>query len=169
MKITINDLTLELELKKLEIDKFEAEIKGKKFEVKILNTSKNEITISINDKIFTFNFTLDGESVILTDSIRDYNCKPISKYQNLIDSYRSTYAWETKKEKILKSPMPGLITKIFVKPGMKIKIGDKLLILEAMKMENEIRSDLEGIVEEIMVNEGVAVEKGTSLLKISTN
>ncbi len=169
MRRTVNDLNIELDLKRNGVDRFEVRVGGEKYEVKVLNISKNQITLLIDNKVFSFNFILDGDSIILTTSSGDYYCKISPKYQNLIDSYRSTSSGEIKREKVLKSPMPGLVTKIFVKPGSQIKIGDKLLILEAMKMENEIRSDLEGVVEEVLVSEGSPVEKGASLLKISTN
>ena len=169
MKVIVNDLSFDVDLQKREQGKFEAEIGGKKFKVEILNLSKNEITLSIDGKVFNFSFSFDGETINLVDSISDYECRVLNKFQELIDSYRSTYLDKEKSEKILKLPMPGLITKILVKPGMKIKIGDKLLILEAMKMENEIRSDVEGTIEAILVNEGEAVEKGAELLKISSN
>lgn len=169
MKITVNDLNIEIELKKSDTDKFEVNVKNHTYKVEVLNITQNQITLSINNKIFTFDFTLNSDSIILTNSIHNYHCKIIGKYQNLIDTYRSTLPGESKREKILKSPMPGLITKIFVKPGAKIKVGDKLLILEAMKMENEIRSDIDGTIDEVLVKEGIAVEKGTALLKISTN
>jgi biotin carboxyl carrier protein len=169
MKVIVNDLSFDVDLQKREQGKFEAEIGGKKFKVEILNLSKNEITLSIDGKVFNFSFSFDGETINLVDSISDYECRVLNKFQELIDSYRSTYLDKEKSEKILKSPMPGLITKILVKPGMKIKVGDKLLILEAMKMENEIRSDVEGTIEAILVNEGEAVEKGAELLKISSN
>jgi biotin carboxyl carrier protein len=169
MKVIVNDLSFDVDLQKREQGKFKAEIGGKKFKVEILNLSKNEITLSIDGKVFNFSFSFDGETINLVDSISDYECRVLNKFQELIDSYRSTYLDKEKSEKILKSPMPGLITKILVKPGMKIKIGDKLLILEAMKMENEIRSDVEGTIEAILVNEGEVVEKGAELLKISSN
>jgi biotin carboxyl carrier protein len=169
MKVIVNDLSFDVDLQKREQGKFEAEIGGKKFKVEILNLSKNEITLSIDGKVFNFSFSFDGETINLVDSISDYECRVLNKFQELIDSYRSTYLDKEKSEKILKSPMPGLITKILVKPGMRIKIGDKLLILEAMKMENEIRSDVEGTIEAILVSEGEAVEKGAELLKISSN
>ncbi|CUT01722.1 acetyl-CoA carboxylase biotin carboxyl carrier protein subunit [Candidatus Chrysopegis kryptomonas] len=176
MKIIVNDFEIEVDLNKIatsnalaDENSFEAKIGDKKFEIKVLKISDKEITFSIDNRIFSFAFALNNDFAILTNPIRDYKCKYINKYQSLIDSYRSTSLGESKKDKILKSPMPGLITKIFVKPGTKIKIGDKLLILEAMKMENEIRSDVEGTVEEVFVNEGAAVEKDASLLKISTN
>jgi biotin carboxyl carrier protein len=70
-------------------------------------------------KVFNFSFSFDGETINLVDSISDYECRVLNKFQELIDSYRSTYLDKEKSEKILKSPMPGLITKILVKPGMK--------------------------------------------------
>ncbi|MCX7763195.1 MAG: biotin/lipoyl-containing protein [Candidatus Kryptonium sp.] len=169
MKLNVNDLSLEIDIKKTNPNKFEVKIGDNQHKVEILNITDNQITILIGNRVFTFNFALSEDSIILSDSLNDYHCKATSKYQEIINSYRSTSSGEAKKEKLLKSPMPGLITKIFVKPGTKIKVGDKLLILEAMKMENEIRSDLDGVVEEVLVNEGTAVEKGSSLLKISTN
>ncbi len=169
MKVIVNDFEVEIDLNRTSDGSFEAKIGGEKFTVNVLKISDREITLSIGNKNFTFAFTPNKDSIILSDTIRDYQCKSINKYQALIDSYRSTFSGEIKKEKILKSPMPGLITKILVKPGEKIKVGDKLLILEAMKMENEIRSDVEGVVKEVLVNEGTAVEKDASLLKISTN
>jgi biotin carboxyl carrier protein len=62
--------------------------------------------------------------------------------------------------------MPGMILKIKKKVGDEIEQGDSLLILEAMKMENDIRSPVSGKVKEIKIKEGQAVEKGISILVI---
>jgi biotin carboxyl carrier protein len=64
----------------------------------------------------------------------------------------------------LTAPMPGLVVKVNVQVGQAIQPGASLLILEAMKMENEIRSVVEGIVEGIGVSAGQAVEKGEVLM-----
>jgi biotin carboxyl carrier protein len=66
----------------------------------------------------------------------------------------------------IKSPMPGLITKIIVAAGADVKSGDRLCMLEAMKMENEIRSHVNGAVVKINVSERDAVEKGKVLMEI---
>jgi len=55
------------------------------------------------------------------------------------------------------APMPGKIVKVLVAPGQKVKVGDVVLILEAMKMENEIRSPFEGKVKEVRVSAGAGV------------
>jgi len=70
-------------------------------------------------------------------------------------------------EEIIIAPIPGLITKIKVNKGDKIQPGDSLVILEAMKMENEIKADTHGTVEQILVKEGAPVEKDQKLLTIN--
>jgi len=62
--------------------------------------------------------------------------------------------------------IPGLVSQIFVSIGDSVEIGDKLFILEAMKMENEINSPLSGTVKHIAAKSGVAVEKGTLIMEI---
>ncbi len=64
-----------------------------------------------------------------------------------------------KIDKELKAPMPGLIVLIEVEPGQKVKKGDGLFIIEAMKMENEIKAPFDCTIKEIKVQEKQAVEK----------
>jgi biotin carboxyl carrier protein len=64
----------------------------------------------------------------------------------------------------LNSGMPGKIVKVFVKPGDEVKEGDPLLIMEAMKMENEMRASGSVIVKEVMVKPGDNVESGAVLV-----
>ncbi len=64
------------------------------------------------------------------------------------------------------SPLPGLVRGISVKPGDRIKNGDTVLILEAMKMENNIFADRDGVVLEILVNSGDPVLEGDKLIAL---
>jgi pyruvate carboxylase subunit B len=68
---------------------------------------------------------------------------------------------------ILRSPMPGKITRVLVSEGELIEAGQGVLILEAMKMENEIKAPAAGIVKTIRVSESDAVEKNAVLIEIS--
>jgi biotin carboxyl carrier protein len=61
--------------------------------------------------------------------------------------------------------IPGIIRKIHVAPGRKIKRGDHLLILEAMKMQNDISSPEEGTVKKVHVAVGQMVTKGQLLIE----
>lgn len=62
--------------------------------------------------------------------------------------------------------MPGNIFKILVKPGDVVSKGQNVLVLEAMKMENNITSDYAGKVKRILVQEGKAVTAGAKLIEI---
>ena len=63
--------------------------------------------------------------------------------------------------------IPGLVSQLFVKPGDNVDIGQKLLILETMKMENEIDSPITGIVNNIYIKSGDKVEKGELIMDIN--
>lgn len=66
----------------------------------------------------------------------------------------------------IRALMPGRITSILVKEGERVDVGTPLLILEAMKMQNEIVSPIPGQVKSIQVQEGAAVKKDSSLIII---
>lgn len=68
---------------------------------------------------------------------------------------------------VVKSPMPGNILKINVTVGQKVNEGETLLVLEAMKMENEIAAPKAGTVAQIIVSKGAVVETGAPLVVIS--
>jgi biotin carboxyl carrier protein len=67
----------------------------------------------------------------------------------------------------IKSPMPGVIVAVAVQEGDIVRQGDKVVILESMKMENELRSPLDGVVSRIGVSKGDSVEKDQVLVVIS--
>ena len=67
----------------------------------------------------------------------------------------------------VKSPMPGNILKICVSQGQQVNEGDLLIVLEAMKMENEIVATKAGTVAQIAVSKGAVVETGTVLAVIA--
>ena len=66
----------------------------------------------------------------------------------------------------IKSPLPGVVLELFVKEGDQVKRGQKLLILEAMKMENNIEADKEGKIISINKQKGDAVMEGDVLIVI---
>jgi biotin carboxyl carrier protein len=67
----------------------------------------------------------------------------------------------------VKSPLPGVIISIDVKEGQAVKKGQKVAVLEAMKMENEIQSDADGTVTAVLVSKGDSVLEGAELIKIA--
>lgn len=88
-------------------------------------------------------------------------------------SYKTIIPERFKNRKVKNPPqshivaqIPGNIREIFVKEGQKIKAGDKLLILEAMKMNNLLTCSFQGVVQKILVTTGQTIPKGFLLMVI---
>ena len=128
---------------------------------------RNYFVVSFNGKTF------NGE--VLDQNLEDHTLK--LKLNHRVFEVKRKYALldlitqmgldkkKVKKLKELSSPMPGRVLKIMVKPGDQINIGDSLLSLEAMKMENILKSDGEGVVKEIFINAEQVVDKGEVLIE----
>ena len=83
----------------------------------------------------------------------------VVKRQVAIDSARAG-------ELVIRAPIPGEVRKILVKPEDIVKQGDILLVIEAMKMENNIVSSASGIIKEVMVQEGDVVKYNQPLISL---
>jgi biotin carboxyl carrier protein len=64
------------------------------------------------------------------------------------------------------APMPGRLVRVLVQPGQQVEAGEGLLVMEAMKMENELRSPRAGRVAELLVREGQTVETAALLVVV---
>ena len=67
---------------------------------------------------------------------------------------------------IMEAPMPGNVISVKVQSGTQVKTGDVMLILEAMKMENEIRAPKDGTVAQVLVAAGTTVNTGDALISL---
>jgi biotin carboxyl carrier protein len=67
----------------------------------------------------------------------------------------------------LTAPMPGRVVRVLAEPGRDVEPGDGLVVIEAMKMENELKAPRKGRVDEVAVREGQAVEAGALLLVVT--
>ena len=111
-----------------------------------LNSENNQLTIKINQRVF--------------------QVKKRGELDELIASLGLDVP-KIKKLKELKAPMPGRVLKIFVKEGDEIQIGDNVLSLEAMKMENILKAEGIGTVSKICISEGDVVDKGAVLIEFA--
>ncbi len=104
----------------------------------------------------TFVFKVNGS--IYTATISD-------KYDRLIDQLGMKIG-VVQQSGDVKAPMPGLVVEVPVAIGQTVVKGDKVLILEAMKMENVIKAAGGGVIKAVHVSKGMAVEKGQLLIEI---
>lgn len=117
---------------------------GKQFEVVIDEQGANGFDVLVGGQLFHLQ-ALDERSKLLTATVKSVATGP-----QRIDS-----------------EMPGKVVKISATVGAEVAEGQGVLILEAMKMENEIKSPVEGIVTEIAVVEGQTVESGALLFVVT--
>ncbi len=66
----------------------------------------------------------------------------------------------------IRAPMPGMVTRVLVAAGDAVRAGDSIVVMEAMKMENELRAKSDGRVRAVVVAPGTAVEKGMVLVEL---
>jgi 3-methylcrotonyl-CoA carboxylase alpha subunit len=67
---------------------------------------------------------------------------------------------------VIEAPMPGLVRAIHAKPGQAVAEGDRLAVLEAMKMEHALLAARDGVVAEVLAAEGAQVEAGAALVRL---
>jgi acetyl-CoA carboxylase biotin carboxylase subunit len=133
----------------------------------ITRLAERQFEVTVNQRVFTV-----GVSE-LADSARIESVKPITKTKSQPTPARALARPESVKPETnghsgnVKSEMHGLVKEILVKPGENVKVGQRLLILEAMKMESEILAKREGKIASINVKAGETVEAKALLLVIS--
>jgi len=89
-----------------------------------------------------------------------------AKYRTLPNKkYLNRKSWIPNNPKLVIANIPGAIHKIYVKPNSKVKKGDILLELEAMKMLNRILAHENGVINKILVTQGQRVQKNTILIE----
>jgi len=103
-------------------------------------------------------FTLIINKKLITVQVKD-------KFDQMIAALGMNVKSHNKASNI-KAPMPGMILRVLVNTGERIKKGDVVLILEAMKMENSIKAPHDGIIKEIKIQKGQIVEKNQELIAL---
>lgn len=82
----------------------------------------------------------------------------------LSKKYEERSPYKSANPKFILSFIPGTVLDILVKPGQKVKKGDDLMLLDAMKMQNQLKCTIDGEVKKVPVKKGEKVSKGTVLL-----
>jgi len=163
MKVILDGQELDVFIKSLD---GKGTFEGKKFDLDIEREEGHFYHLEKDGKIYNVQ-VLQGDDIkkpkIRVNGV-SYDSELIDKYDELVKKLGMENL--TKVEiKELKSPMPGLVIKIDVKKGDVISVGDPIMILEAMKMENSIKSKGEGTIAEVYVKQGQAVEKNELLVR----
>lgn len=160
--VTINDKKKIVKL----ISPNKVEIDGREIEISFQKINPHLIIFKYDNKIYEVAVNKNGnESVrVLVDGWY-YDTIARTRLQESAFELQKNILKESHHTEV-KAPMPGLILKIKKKIGEKVELGEPILILEAMKMENDIHSPATGIIKSINFNEGQSVEKNSTILII---
>ena len=143
-------------------------IGDKEFEVELLKKIGDDVyTFLVNQKVYQVEFDFNKDKLYINLNGFGYEIQITDSTQRLLKKFiTQASVGKNTGAGIVKAPMPGLVIKIFVEEGMSVVAGDKLLIVEAMKMENVLKATITGKITKIITKEGSAVDKDSTLLVI---
>jgi 3-methylcrotonyl-CoA carboxylase alpha subunit len=159
-KLLIGENEVSLNIIKLTDTEVNFDFEGENFSCRLLNKNNGDYFMSINGHSFSVsvtNFENKGMKQIFSKGFEEY----IKLFPKAMGSSSKGAAAGS-----LESPMPGKIFKVLKKAGETVKVGETILILEAMKMEHTIKATKDGCIEEIFFHEGEQVTGGAVLCAI---
>ena len=126
--------------------------------VRLVSFETGKISISIDDVLRTFRIAESQDEFYVQHLSSSRIVRRLPRYpeSSASSEHESAYA-----------PMPGQVLKVLVETGQHVRIGDALVILEAMKMEQTLRATTEGVVEAILIKQGDVVAPGDRLVEIA--
>jgi biotin carboxyl carrier protein len=141
----------------------EARLEGRPIEVDVVVVGE-QLSVRVNGQVV--DLTTEGippEIGAVASGHRSYVRVESERMRSAEHARKSTVSGG---DKVVKSPMPGRVIKILVAKGDPVEVGQSLLVLEAMKMENEVRARLAGTVTDIHVAPGSTVEGSAKLITL---
>lgn len=153
-----NELTVKYRFQK---EQFKFLVYDNEYAVQLIEVKNNDLRLEIDDLQYHFHLAQNGNNYFVHNE--DFG------NIHLVEKERFPSRAAEKIKGGYEAPMPSQIIKILVETGQIVKVGDALVILSSMKMENTIEASENGVVEEIYAAEGNSVEAGFLLLKITAN
>ncbi len=141
-------------------------LEGKEFDCELLHLNSQTYILKINDRFYEASSGRydNGNLILLIDGNRFEAAIKTTLQEKASSLLNQSESFNKKTD--VKAPMPGMVLKVNKKAGDKIEQGETIVILEAMKMENDLRAPVGGELKEILVEEGTAVDKGAILFTI---
>ncbi|MCX6304244.1 MAG: acetyl-CoA carboxylase biotin carboxyl carrier protein subunit [Bacteroidetes bacterium] len=140
--------------------KFKFVINGNAYEVEVLGFEENIAKIEVNGTEYNVEVQKDLKMTKTPTLVRAESPKPTPRESKIPRTPTQT------TNIAIKAPLPGTIITVLVKAGEKVALGQKLLTMEAMKMENNVLSEKDGVVKVVHVKPGQAVAQSEVLVEI---
>ena len=143
--------------------KFKFTINGNQYETEVLSVEENIAEIEVNGTLYKVEVDKSMKTTKTPKLVRQVAVPSTDIHPSVAKTASPS---GPKGAGSIKSPLPGVILEVFVKEGDVVKMGQKLLMLEAMKMENNIEADKAGKVVQILKGKGDNVMEGDILMII---
>lgn len=160
---TLEGAEHEIELEELAAGSFAIRFGEHRFEADLRKVGPVSFSVLLNNRSYDFDVVRDGDETVVAS-------RAGSTRLTVIDAARRTRATAKRREVSgrveVKSAMPGRVVNVLVAAGDEVKANQGIVIVEAMKMENEVRSPKAGKVLEVKVVAGQTVEKGELMIVI---
>ena len=140
-------------------------INGNKYSVEVGDIEDNAVSVEVNGT--PYKVELETEIAVparVKPVVKVETTAPKSAPSAATASVKSAPTAATAAGATLKSPLPGTILDVFCSPGDTVKAGQRLFLLEAMKMENNIDAEKDGVVKEVRVHRSDSVMEGDILV-----
>ena len=135
-------------------------------EINFIQLNSNTYSLLLNNKSYYISINKQNNQFEVNINHIPY----LVDVQDIHDIFLKTIGMDKKNLSKLgevQALIPGLVSKLFVIEGESVKIGQKLIILEAMKMENEIASPINGTIKKIYIQPGDKIDKGSIIMEIT--
>lgn len=168
---TINDQTVEVDivLDPHSENRYTARIGETEHEVICIDPKPESLTLSVDGRVGFYEFHRDQGRIYETVSgNRTYKTTLRNPQQDQLETLLEQFGagmGGSASDTRIKAPMPGKVLGVHVKPGDRIELGQIVLVLEAMKMENELSSMVDGIVKDVKVKPGDTVMVGDVMIE----
>ncbi|MDO8431494.1 MAG: biotin/lipoyl-containing protein [Candidatus Binatus sp.] len=161
---TIESIEHEIEFEEVGGGIYAIQLGENRYEADVRKVGPASFSIMINNRSFDFEVVRDGEETLVAS-------RSGSTRLTLIDPSRRTARAGGKRREVtgraeIKAAMPGRVINVLVAKGDEVKRDQGIIVVEAMKMENEVKSPKAGKVIEVRVTAGQTVEKGELLMVI---
>ncbi len=146
---------------------YKIKINGNEYAVVVKNVENESAEVSINGTEYSLEVEgLRARPVSKTPKIIRPTVVPTGEAHPAVQNTSSPAATASVAAGDLKSPLPGVILDVMVREGDAVKTGQRIMLLEAMKMENNIEADRDGVIKVIKVRKGDSVLEGDVLVTI---
>lgn len=159
--VTVEDKTFKVDLERQD-NKFIVYLNSNPVEVTAAEAGNpSHLSLIVGNK--SYDVTIENKNIVSVNGeafqvkVEDEKVQQLARLRGKIVRIEELY---------IAAPMPGLVVEVEVGVGDRVKVGSGLIVIEAMKMQNELKAPREGVVKEVLVKKGMSVNGGDTLVVI---